>query len=76
MCRPCAGSPDRFRTVLGRVPPSLLRNSDEQTVAGTAAVFTAMEAMGLSPSTLRILGGGGRDAIPGAGESGGRSAKL
>jgi hypothetical protein len=30
----------------GRVPPSLLRNSDEQTIAGTAAVFTAMEIMG------------------------------
>ena len=28
-----------------RVPPSLLRYADEQTVAGTAAVFTAIEAM-------------------------------
>ncbi len=41
---------------LGRVPPSLLRNSDEQTVAGTAAVFTAMEAMSLSPSTYESWG--------------------
>jgi hypothetical protein len=31
----------------GRVPPSLLRNSDEQSIAGTAAVFTAMEVMAL-----------------------------
>jgi hypothetical protein len=33
----------------GRVPPSLLRYADEQTIAGTAAVFTAMEAMGSRP---------------------------
>ena len=32
-----------------RIPPSLLRYSDEQTVAGTAAVFSAMEAMGVAP---------------------------
>jgi hypothetical protein len=31
----------------GSVPPSLLRYSDEQTIAGTAAVFAAMEGMGL-----------------------------
>jgi hypothetical protein len=29
------------------VPPSLLRYSDEQTIAGTAAVFTAIDSMGL-----------------------------
>ena len=29
------------------MPPSLLRYSDEQTIAGTAAVFAAIEAMGL-----------------------------
>ena len=33
----------------GRVPPSLLRYSDEQTVAGVAAVFTAMQGSGLAP---------------------------
>lgn len=32
-----------------RVPSSLLRYADEQTVAGTAAVFTAMEMMGSGP---------------------------
>jgi len=32
-----------------RVPPSLLRYADEQTVAGTAAVFAAMEAMATPP---------------------------
>jgi hypothetical protein len=32
-----------------RTPPSLLRYSDEQTVAGTAAVFAALEAMGTAP---------------------------
>ncbi len=32
-----------------RTPPSLLRYSDEQTVAGTAAVFTAIAAMGTTP---------------------------
>jgi hypothetical protein len=32
-----------------RVPPSLLRNSDEQTVAGTAAVLAAIEAMDWHP---------------------------
>ncbi len=32
-----------------RTPPSVLRYSDEQTVAGTAAVFSAMEAMGAEP---------------------------
>ncbi len=33
----------------GRVAPSLLRYSDEQTIAGTAAVFAAIESMGLPP---------------------------
>jgi len=32
----------------GDVPPSLLRYSDEQTIAGTAAVFTAIESMRVS----------------------------
>lgn len=32
-----------------RTPASLLRYSDEQTVAGTAAVFAAMETMGRVP---------------------------
>lgn len=32
-----------------RVPPTLLRYSDEQTVAGVAAVFTAIEEGGLEP---------------------------
>ncbi|MFI5453937.1 MAG: hypothetical protein ACHRXM_00640 [Isosphaerales bacterium] len=32
----------------GDVAPSLLRYSDEQTIAGTAAVFTAIESMGVS----------------------------
>jgi hypothetical protein len=31
----------------GPAPPSLLRNSDEQTIAGLCAVFTAIESMGL-----------------------------
>jgi hypothetical protein len=31
------------------VPPSLLRYSDEQTIAGTAAVFTAIAGMGVPP---------------------------
>ena len=34
-----------------RAPPSLLRNSDEQTIAGTAAVFAAIDAMGASAAT-------------------------
>jgi len=40
----------------GRVPPSLLRNSDEQTIAGTAAVFTAIEVMGLHPERFSAWG--------------------
>jgi hypothetical protein len=40
----------------GRVPPSLLRNSDEQTIAGTAAVFTAMEMMGFSGDEFESWG--------------------
>jgi len=32
-----------------RVPPTLLRYSDEQTVAGVAAVFTALDEGGLEP---------------------------
>ena len=32
-----------------RVPPTLLRYSDEQTVAGVAAVFTAIDEAGLEP---------------------------
>jgi hypothetical protein len=40
----------------GRVPPSLLRYSDEQTVAGVAAVFSAMEEAGLDPGRLEAWG--------------------
>ncbi len=39
-----------------RTMPSLLRYSDEQTVAGTAAVFTAIEAMGCSPDRFEDWG--------------------
>jgi hypothetical protein len=39
-----------------RVPPSLLRYADEQTIAGTAAVFTAIEAMGTSPDRFEAWG--------------------
>ncbi len=39
-----------------RMPPSLLRYSDEQTVAGTAAVFSAMEAMGVAPGRFEGWG--------------------
>ncbi len=39
-----------------RTPPSLLRYSDEQTVAGTAAVFTAIAGMGVSPDRFEGWG--------------------
>jgi hypothetical protein len=39
-----------------RVPPSLLRYADEQTIAGTAAAFTAMEAMGSRPERFEGWG--------------------
>jgi hypothetical protein len=39
-----------------RVPPSLLRYADEQTIAGTAAVFTAIEAMGAAPDRFEAWG--------------------
>ncbi len=39
-----------------RVPPSVLRYSDEQSIASTAAVFTAMEAMQASPSQFEEWG--------------------
>jgi hypothetical protein len=39
-----------------RVPPSLLRYADEQTVAGTAAVFAAMEAMATPPERFHNWG--------------------
>ncbi|MGP0068766.1 MAG: hypothetical protein ACLQGP_34835 [Isosphaeraceae bacterium] len=39
-----------------RIPPSLLRYSDEQTVAGTAAVFSAMQAMGAESSAFEGWG--------------------
>jgi len=39
-----------------RVPPSLLRNADEQTIAGTAAVFAAMEVMGWHPDRFEAWG--------------------
>ena len=38
------------------MPPSLLRYADEQTIAGTAAVFTAMEAMGSHPERFEGWG--------------------
>jgi hypothetical protein len=40
----------------GRVPPSLLRYSDEQTIAGTAAVFSAIAVMGLSGDEFESWG--------------------
>jgi hypothetical protein len=40
----------------GRIPPSLLRYADEQTIAGTAAVFTAMEGMGSHPDQFHDWG--------------------
>ena len=40
----------------GRVPPSLLRYADEQTIAGTAAVFTAIEVMGSHPDRFESWG--------------------
>ena len=39
-----------------RTPPSLLRYSDEQTVAGTAAVFAAIAAMGAGPERFEGWG--------------------
>src|SRR5207244_5683040 len=39
-----------------RTPPSLLRYSDEQTVAGTAAVFAAIESMGRAPAEFEGWG--------------------
>ncbi len=39
-----------------RTPPSLLRYSDEQTVVGTAAVFSAIEAMGVAPDRFEEWG--------------------
>ena len=39
-----------------RTPPSLLRYADEQTVAGTAAVFAAMETMGARPEEFEAWG--------------------
>jgi hypothetical protein len=39
-----------------RVPPSLLRNSDEQTIAGTAAVFAAMDVMRWHPDRFGTWG--------------------
>jgi hypothetical protein len=39
-----------------RTPPSLLRYSDEQTVAGTAAVFAAIEAIGTGPDRFEGWG--------------------
>jgi hypothetical protein len=39
-----------------RIPPSLLRYSDEQTVAGTTAVFTAIDAMGRAPEEFEGWG--------------------
>ena len=51
-----------------RVPPTLLRYSDEQTVAGVAAVFTAIDEAGLEPERVCGLGSRCRVAVPRAGE--------
>ena len=48
--------PGPIPTGWGRVPPSLLRYADEQTIAGTAAVFTAMEVMGSHPERFEGWG--------------------
>ena len=40
----------------GRVPPSLLRYADEQTIAGTAAVFTAIKVMNSHPERFEGWG--------------------
>ena len=40
----------------GRVPPSLLRYSDEQTIAGVVAVFTAIERMRDDPARFAEWG--------------------
>ena len=50
---------------MAAVPPSLLRYADEQTVAGTAAVFTAIEAMA-TPASVSIIGELSRVALPGS----------
>ena len=45
--RRCSGARRRPRPIpegWGPIPPSLLRNSDEQTIAGLCAVFTAIES--------------------------------
>jgi hypothetical protein len=39
-----------------RVPPTLLRYSDEQTVAGVAALFTALDEWGLEPEPFADWG--------------------
>jgi hypothetical protein len=39
-----------------RVSPALLRYADEQTIAGTAAVFSAMESMGAAPERFEGWG--------------------
>jgi hypothetical protein len=39
-----------------RVPPALFRHADEQTIAGTAAVFAAIEALGSSPDRFESWG--------------------
>ena len=39
-----------------RVPPALFRHADEQTIAGTAAVFMAIEALGASPDRFEAWG--------------------
>ena len=38
------------------IGPSVLRSSDEQTIAGTVAVLTAIEAMGLAPEDCQGWG--------------------
>ncbi len=40
----------------GRIPPSLLRYADEQTIVATAAVFSAIQAMGSHPDQFKDWG--------------------
>jgi hypothetical protein len=40
----------------GRVPPSLLRYSDEQTIAATSSVFAAIDSMGSHPDQFQGWG--------------------
>ncbi len=48
--------PGRVPEAWAKVPPSLLRSSDEQTVAGVAATFEAIAGMGRSPEDFSDWG--------------------